>query len=76
MFKRPGRVSASACLLILGALVSRCSPQPDTRARPPASPLIGDMRPVVSAKEFMKYTIDPITDNILAPIALQSASPQ
>ena len=64
MFKRPGRLVAVACLLFLGALGSRCSPQPATQAQPSASRLMGDTQPVVSAKELMKYTIDPIADNI------------
>jgi hypothetical protein len=61
MLAWPGRITAAALLLLLGAVASQCSPQP---AKPSASRLIGDMQPVVSAKELMKYTIDPIADNI------------
>src|SRR5690349_15207924 len=64
MFTRPGPLVAAGGLLLLGALASRCSPQPATPAQPPASRLLGDMRPIVSAKELMKYTIDPLADNI------------
>src|SRR5258706_8084565 len=64
MLKRYGRSVAVALLMFLGALGSWCSPQPATQAQPPASRLLGDMRPIVSAKELMKYTIDPLADNI------------
>ena len=64
MFTRSSRLVASACVMLVGALGSRCTSQPAPQAQPPASRLIGDMQPVVSAKELMKYTIDPIADNI------------
>jgi hypothetical protein len=37
------------------------SPQPETA---PAQKLWGEMKPVVSVKELMKYTIDPLADNV------------
>jgi hypothetical protein len=62
---------ASACSLIAYVCMSGCSsPKPaqvpaaatTTSALPAA--LWGDMKPVVSVKELMKYMIDPIADNI------------
>ena len=55
-----------AGLLVLSVLVSACSsskPAP-APASPPASPLWGDMKPVVSVKELMKFMIDPVADNV------------
>ena len=51
-------------LFVLGLSLAACSsPAP---APPPAPPsqLWGDLKPVVSVKELMKYMIDPISDNI------------
>ena len=35
-------------------------------------PLIGPMKPVVSVKELMRYTIDPISDNIFDAVTYES----
>jgi hypothetical protein len=62
-------------LLALAVPLSSCSsstpapaskPAAETDAPPPfpAVTLWGDMKPVVSVKELMKYMIDPIADNI------------
>jgi cytochrome c556 len=60
-------------LLAVTLLVSACSsstPAPATKTaestpvQPPALVLWGDMKPVVSVKELMKFMIDPIADNI------------
>jgi hypothetical protein len=57
-------------LLAGAAVIAGCSPsQPPSPAAaastpPPASALWGDMKPVVSVKELMKYMIDPLSDNI------------
>jgi cytochrome c556 len=49
---------------LLAALLSSCS------SKPTASPslLWGDMKPVVSVKELMKYVIDPVADNIFEAV--------
>jgi hypothetical protein len=47
---------------IVSAACSSSTPQPAPAA--PAQKLWGDMKPVVSVKELMKYTIDPLADNI------------
>jgi hypothetical protein len=66
---RPAAVCAA--LLALALLVSSCSPSgtsdhpaTDSTQIPPQPPLWGDMKPIVSVKELMKYTIDPLADNI------------
>src|SRR5436190_1971518 len=62
--------TALLALLALALLASACSPSrsPDPPAKesapPPSPPLWGDMKPVVSVKELMKYTIDPVADNV------------
>jgi len=50
-----------AALVSAGALASACSSPKPAAPAPPAAPV---MTPVVSVKEFMRYTIDPIADNI------------
>ena len=56
--------AARAGSLVLGVLVSACSSSKPTPAAPHASGLWGDLKPVVSVKELMKYMIDPVADNI------------
>jgi hypothetical protein len=67
MLGRGGRLVGVAALLFAGSVAwSQCS-----KATPPppahlqtTSPLLGDMRPVVSVRELMRDMIDPIADNI------------
>jgi len=63
-------LTTCAGLVLLGATIAACSsskptPTPaqtaDTRQ---AAALWGDLQPVVSVKELMKYMIDPVADNI------------
>jgi cytochrome c556 len=67
--------AASAWLLAIGTAVGACSSSappgssspPDARAiadAPPAPALWGDLKPIVSVRELMKYMIDPVADNI------------
>jgi hypothetical protein len=58
------QLAAGAGSLVLGVLVSDCSSSKPTPAPPHASELWGDLKPVVSVKELMKYMIDPVADNI------------
>ena len=59
-------------LVAIGLLAAACSStapasSPDNTPasdRPQPQVLWGDMKPVVSVKELMKYMIDPIADNI------------
>jgi hypothetical protein len=51
-------------LALLGAACSPAEPAP-----PPAPALWGDMKPVVSVKELMRYVIDPLADNIFNSVS-------
>jgi len=55
---------------ILGVLVSACS---SSRPAPPpqTAALWGDLKPVVSVKELMKYMIDPVADNIFDAVGTE-----
>jgi hypothetical protein len=45
-------------------MISACSSPEPTPAQPPAPALWGDLKPIVSVKELMKYMIDPVADNV------------
>jgi cytochrome c556 len=53
---------AGAALILLSAAIAACSSRPGDAPR--SSALWGDVKPVVSVKELMKYMIDPVADNI------------
>ena len=73
-----GRLVALGGAVLLAAIItSRCSepapPSPPAASQPTGqasspqmtlSPLLGEMKPVVSVKELMQYMIDPIADDI------------
>ena len=69
----------SAALLLLSLLASACSssgpastpaPAPASPTSTPTStPLWGEMKPVVSVKELMRYMIDPISDNVFNAVS-------
>ena len=64
MLSRSERLIVVAGVLSVAALTANCSsPKP---AAPPAANPVGrtEMKAVVSVKELMRYTIDPISDNI------------
>jgi hypothetical protein len=64
MLSRSERLIVVAGVLYVAALTASCSsPKP---AAPPAANPVGrtEMKAVVSVKELMRYTIDPISDNI------------
>src|SRR5919109_1143421 len=68
--RTPHGLIACAGLVVLGATIAACSsskpapPAAQTTAAPPTAVLWGDLKPVVSVKELMKYMIDPVADNI------------
>ena len=73
MVRRRHGFTTCAGLVLLGVTIAACSSQPaPTRAQatatPQAAPLWGDLKPVVSVKELMKYMIDPVADNIFTAV--------
>jgi cytochrome c556 len=68
--RTPHGLATRAGLVLLGATMAACSsskPPPTPAQRtdtPQAAALWGDLKPVVSVKELMKYMIDPVADNI------------
>ena len=64
------RLTTCAGLVLLGATIAGCSsssptPTPaQTTNAPQSAVLWGDLKPVVSVKELMKYMIDPVADNL------------
>ena len=72
--RTPHRVTACAGLVLLGAIAGCSSSKPTstpahTTAASQAAPLWGDLKPVVSVKELMKYMIDPVADNIFNAVS-------
>ena len=68
-----GRRSFALCIAMSGLAVSACSPsKPPAASSVPAMPpgLWGEMKPVVSVKEFMRYLIDPASDNIFDAVKI------
>jgi hypothetical protein len=67
--RTPHGLTTCAGLILIGATIAACSsskptPSPAQTGAPQASVLWGDLKPVVSVKELMKYMIDPLADNI------------
>ena len=64
---------ASAGLALLGATIAACSSPtsgpPQTTNAPQSAALWGDVKPVVSVRELMKYMIDPLADNIFNAVS-------
>jgi hypothetical protein len=50
-------------------IVACSSPKPAAPAKPESPALWGDMKPVVSVKELMRYTIDPASDYIFDAVS-------
>jgi hypothetical protein len=56
---------AAAALIYVGVMASRCSsPKPAAAPPVPPAPVRTEMKAVVSVKELMRFTIDPLADNI------------
>jgi hypothetical protein len=70
MVRTPHGFTMCAGLALLSATIAACSsskPTPTparTTDTPQTAALWGDLKPVVSVKELMKYMIDPVADNI------------
>lgn len=60
------RLVTTAGLVVVGVVMSACSPSPSTPPPPPPqqTQLWGDMKPIVSVKELMRDMLDPLADNI------------
>jgi hypothetical protein len=58
-------------LVLVAATIAACSsPPPQSPAAVASQPLLwGDLKPVVSVKELMKYVIDPVADNIFNAVS-------
>jgi hypothetical protein len=63
--------AACAGLVVLCALTSACSAPKPAPAPPPALPpvLWGEMKPIVSVKELMRFMIDPLADNVFDAVS-------
>src|SRR4051812_32114865 len=69
------RVLIAAALVYAVALTASCtSSSPKPAPAPPAAASLGrtEMKAVVSVKELMRYTIDPISDNIFDAVTYES----
>lgn len=63
-----GNARRRAAIFALVAAMAGCSQAGPAPATAPAQKLWGEMKPVVSVKELMKYTIDPLADNIFLAV--------
>src|SRR5947208_12413648 len=68
------RLTAGGLFFVFATLAACSSPQPPPKpaqssALPPGNVLWGDLKPVVSVKELMKYMIDPVADNIFNAVS-------
>lgn len=61
----------AAGVLFLGALASQCTSSKPAPPATTASPLLGDLKPVVSVKELMENEIDPLADNIFDAVGTE-----
>jgi hypothetical protein len=72
MLSGRGRLIAAAALAYLAVVAASCS-SPKPAATPPAA-AVGrtEMKAVVSVKELMRFTIDPISDNIFDAVTYEA----
>jgi hypothetical protein len=78
-FERAAALAAGVALSLVAAACSPAPPSAPASASTPAAPslsmtppsavLWGDMKPIVSVKELMKYMIDPISDGIFLAVS-------
>jgi hypothetical protein len=78
--RTPRDLATRVGLVLLGATLAACSsskpaptPAPTTDGPQAAAPW-GDLKPVVSVKELMKYMIDPLADNIFDAVGTTMTS--
>jgi hypothetical protein len=75
MVRRPQGLTACAGLVLLSTTIAACSSsnRTPTPARAidsgQAAALWGDLKPVVSVQELMKYMIDPLADNVFNAVS-------
>jgi hypothetical protein len=62
-------LATGAGLFVLVVVTSTCSSKP-TQGPPRSPELWGDLKPVVSVKELMRYMIDPLADNIFDAVQI------
>jgi hypothetical protein len=63
-------LAATAGSLVLAVFLPACSSSKPAPAPARTSELWGDLKPVVSVKELMKYMIDPMADNIFDAVEM------
>ena len=72
--RRRDLLGAGTELLAVVLSTAGCSSSPPPAPPPPLKPVLwGEMKPVVSVKELMKYMIDPIADNIFNAVGTVAA---
>ena len=72
MLSGNARLIAVAGLVYAAALTANCS-SPKPAAPPPANPVVRtEMKAVVSVRELMRFTIDPISDNIFDAVTYEA----
>jgi len=78
LFTRPARFAATSMLAVTLGACSPAPPAPQTTqtpttpiVAPPPPYLWGEMKPVVSVKELMKFMIDPVADNIFNAVGMK-----
>jgi hypothetical protein len=62
-------LAAFAAPVALGGLLSACSTEKASQPAPRPLELWGDLKPIVSVKELMRFMIDPAADNIFDSVS-------
>ena len=62
-------LAAFAASVALGGLLSACSTEKPSQPAPRPLELWGDLKPIVSVKELMRFMIDPAADNIFDSVS-------
>jgi len=67
--RTPHGLTTCAGLVVVSATIAACSSsKPTPTPAQTTAALWGDLKPVVSVKELMKYMIDPVADNIFTAV--------
>jgi hypothetical protein len=72
MFSRRGGAIGIAAVAYVAAFTASCSSPKPAPAPPAASSGRTEMKAVVSVKELMRYTIDPISDNVFDAVTYEA----